>query len=62
MLWGIGAFSFGVQWPGREVDNSVECSIEVKNEWSYGVHGMCKNNFTTIQLLTVVRSKLFFTL
>jgi hypothetical protein len=33
--WVPGAPSLGVQWPGREADNSPPASAEVKNGWSY---------------------------
>lgn len=31
---GTGAFIFGVELLGREVDHSLQSSVEVKNEWS----------------------------
>jgi hypothetical protein len=33
--WVPGALSLGVKRPGREADNSLPSSAEVKNMWSY---------------------------
>jgi hypothetical protein len=33
--WVRGGLSLGVKWPGREADHSPQCSVEVKNVWSY---------------------------
>jgi hypothetical protein len=53
----IGVLSPGVKRPGREADNLLLSSVEVKNEWRYtsafsiGLHGVEEDIFTFTSII-----------